>query len=49
MQLAERLANEMHKQGILKTAEVEHVSLQEAAQLWSQGFLQYAELGYASK
>lgn len=49
MQLAEGLANELHNQGILKTTQVEHSSLQEAAQQWGNGSSQYAELGFASK
>lgn len=48
LQLAEGLANELHKQGVLKTAEVNHLSLQEAAQQWGNGSAQYAELGFAS-
>jgi nucleoside-diphosphate-sugar epimerase len=49
MQLAEGLANELHNQGILKTTQVEHLSLQEAAQQWGNGSSQYVELGFASK
>jgi len=49
MQLAEGLANELHNQGILKTTQVEHLSLQEAARQWGNGSSQYAELGFASK
>lgn len=49
MQLAEGLANELHRQGILKTADVGHLSLQEAAKEWGSGSPQYAELRFASK
>jgi len=49
MQLAEGLANELHKQGIIKAADVKHLSLQEAAEQWGKGSPQYAELGFASK
>jgi nucleoside-diphosphate-sugar epimerase len=49
MQLAEGLTNELYNQGILKTTQVEHLSLQEAAQQWGNGSSQYAELGFASK
>jgi len=49
MQLAEGLADELHKQGILKTADVNHLTLREAAEQWGNGSAQYAELGFASK
>jgi nucleoside-diphosphate-sugar epimerase len=49
MQLAEGLANELHRQGIIKTVDVKHLSLQEAAKQWGNGSPQYAELGFASK
>jgi nucleoside-diphosphate-sugar epimerase len=49
MQLAQGLANELHRQGILKTADVKHLTLQEAAEQWGNGSPQYAELGFASK
>jgi hypothetical protein len=49
IQLAEGLASELHKQGILKNADFKHLSLQEAAEQWGKGSPQYAELGFASK
>jgi nucleoside-diphosphate-sugar epimerase len=49
MQLAEGLAKELHRQGILKTTDVKHLNLQEAAEQWGNGSIQYAELGFASK
>jgi nucleoside-diphosphate-sugar epimerase len=49
MQLAQGLANELHRQGILKTVDVKHLTLQEAAEQWGNGSPQYAELGFASK
>lgn len=48
-QLAQGLADELYKQGLIKTNEVKSISLQEGADLWSGGNKQYAELGFASK
>ncbi|KFX88056.1 hypothetical protein V490_07867 [Pseudogymnoascus sp. VKM F-3557] len=47
-QLAQGLADELYKQGLIKTNEVKSISLQEGADLWSGGNKQYAELGFAS-
>lgn len=49
LQLSQGLADELAKQGVLKSNEVKHLSLQEAADLWSRGNVQIAELGFASK
>lgn len=49
MQLAEGLAAEMHRQGVVKTAEVRRLNLGEAAVQWGNGSALYAELGFASK
>jgi nucleoside-diphosphate-sugar epimerase len=49
MQLAQGLANELHRQGILKTADVKPLTLQEAVEQWGNGSPQRAELGFASK
>jgi nucleoside-diphosphate-sugar epimerase len=46
--MAEGLAAELHRQGVLKMAEVKEVSLKEGAELWSGGDLQLGELGFAS-
>jgi nucleoside-diphosphate-sugar epimerase len=46
--MAEGLAAELHRQGVLKTAEVKDVSLKEGAELWSGGNMQLGELGFAS-
>jgi nucleoside-diphosphate-sugar epimerase len=48
-QLSEGLAAELFKQGLVKTAEVKSVSLQEAADQWSGGNTQVAELDFGSK
>ncbi|OBT64207.1 hypothetical protein VE03_06898 [Pseudogymnoascus sp. 23342-1-I1] len=47
-ELSQGLADELHKQGVLKTNEVKSISLQEGADLWSGGEKQYAELGFGS-
>lgn len=49
LQLSRGLANELYQQDILETNEVKHLPLKEAADLWSNGNLQYSELGFASK
>lgn len=49
LQLSQGLADELFRQGVLKTKEVRHLSLKDAADLWSGGNLQYSELGFASK
>lgn len=48
-QLSQGLADELFKQGLIKTKEVKSISLQEGADLWAGGNKQYAELGFGSK
>lgn len=47
-ELSEGLAAELYKQGVLPTAEVNSLPLQEFADLYSGGDAQYSELGFAS-
>jgi len=47
-ELAQGLAVEMHKQGVLKSTEVEHVSVEELKKMYGLANEQYTELGYAS-
>lgn len=49
LQLSQGLADQLFYQGLLKSNEVKHLSLNEAAALWSRGNLQYSELCFASK
>jgi nucleoside-diphosphate-sugar epimerase len=49
MQMAQGLADELQRQGVLQSNEVKHLSLKEAAEQWGNGSVQYAELGFASK
>jgi hypothetical protein len=49
LELSQGLADELFKQDVLPTRQVRHLPLQEAADLWSGGNMQYSELGYASK
>ncbi|KAH8816991.1 NAD dependent epimerase/dehydratase family protein [Xylogone sp. PMI_703] len=48
LSLAEGLAKEMYKQGALKTADVKHLTVEEASKVWTRGSLQLAELGFGS-
>jgi len=47
-ELSEGLAAEFHKQGVLPTAEVNSLTLQEFADVYSGGNTQHSELGFAS-
>ena len=51
LQLSQGLANELANQGVLKSNEVKHLSLKEAANLgtFTGGNVQLAELAFASK
>lgn len=48
-QLSQGLADELYKQGLIKTKEVKSLSLQEGADLWAGGNKQFVELGFGSK
>lgn len=48
-QLSQGLADELAKQGLIKTNEVKSISLQEGADLWTDGDKQLAELAFGSK
>jgi nucleoside-diphosphate-sugar epimerase len=47
LELATGLAQELYSQGVLKTPQVNHISLDEAAEQWG-GNAQFIELGFAS-
>ncbi|KFY93184.1 hypothetical protein V498_04532 [Pseudogymnoascus sp. VKM F-4517 (FW-2822)] len=47
-QLSQGLADELAKQGLIKTNEVKSISLQEGADLWTDGDKQLAELAFGS-
>jgi len=47
-ELSEGLAAELHRQGVLPTPEVNSLSLQEFADVYRGGNVQYTELGFAS-
>ncbi|KFY30568.1 hypothetical protein V494_08112 [Pseudogymnoascus sp. VKM F-4513 (FW-928)] len=47
-QLSQGIADELSKQGIIKTNEVQSIPLQEGADLWAGGQKLYVELGFAS-